>query len=167
MRDRFATLSYVNYASCSVSEGSMMTVLVCVDVEALVVGFRAVLGYGARASQLARYTPEVVELLCPAAAFPGESVHARAIRAHALIRQALDNIGGTPREALRLLLCISSSEVIRALHVRRRDAARLYERTPRAFSRGRYETDLLHALAVEILRILSAPAQEPSMSLGG
>jgi hypothetical protein len=144
-----------------------MTVVESVNVHALVEGLRVVLVYGARAAQLARYTPEVVDLLCPATAFPGESVHARAIRAHALIRQAVDNIGGTPREALRLLLCISSSEVIRALHVRRADAARLYERTPRAFSRGRYESDLLHALAVEILRILSAPVQEPSMSLGG
>jgi hypothetical protein len=140
-----------------------MTVVESVNVHALVAGLRVVLVYGARAAQLARYTPEVVELLCPAAVFPAESVHARAIRAHALIRQALDNIGGTPREALRLLLCISSSEVIRALHVRRADAARLYERTARAFSRGRYESDLLHTLAVEILRILSTPVPEPSM----
>src|SRR5262249_58842966 len=113
----------------------VMTVVESVNVHALVQGLRAALVYGARAAQLARYTPEVVELLCPAAAFPGQSVHTRAIRAHTLIRQALDNIGGTPRDALRLLLCISSSEVIRALHVRRRDAAKLYERTPRAFSR--------------------------------
>ncbi len=132
----------------------MMLVLEPVNVHALVKGLRAALVYGARAAQLARYTPEVVDLLCPVAFFPGESVHARAIRAHTLIRQALDNIGGTPCEALRLLLCVSSSEVVRALHVRRRDAARLYERTPRTFCRGRYETDLLHALAVEILRIL-------------
>jgi hypothetical protein len=140
----------------------MMTVVESVDVHALVQGLRAALVYGARAAQLARYTPEVVDLLCPASAFPGESVHARAIRAHALIRQALDNIGGTPRDALRLLLCLSSSEVVRVLHVRREDAARLYERAPRTFCRGRYESDLLHALAVEILRILSATVQEPS-----
>lgn len=142
-----------------------MTVMESVNVHALVAGLRVVLVYGARAAQLARYTPEVVDLLCPASAFPGESVHARAIRAHALIRQAIDNIGGTPREALRLLLCISSSEVIRALHVRREDAARLYERAPRTFCRGRYETDLLHTLAVEILHILSI-TQEPTRIAG-
>lgn len=142
-----------------------MTVVESVNVHALVQGLRTVLVYGARAAQLARYTPEVVELLCPAAAFPAESVHARAIRAHALIRQALDNIGGTPREALRLLLCVSSSEVIRALHVRRADAARLYERAPRTFCRGRYEGDLLHTLAVELLRILSG-TPEPARIAG-
>lgn len=141
----------------------MMLVLEPVDVHALVAGLRVVLVYGARAAQLARYNPQVVDMLRPASAFPGESVHARAIRAQALIRQAIDNIGGTPRDALKLLLCLSSSEVVRALNVRRRDAARLYERTPRTFSRGRYESDLLHALAVEILRILSATVKEPSM----
>lgn len=132
-----------------------MTVLEPVNVEALVDGLRAALVYGARASQLARYTPEVVDLLCPVTAFPSESVHTRAIRAHALIRQAIDNIGGTPRDALKLLFCVSSSEVVRALHMRRTDAASLYDRTSRTFCRGRYETDLLHALAVEVLRILT------------
>jgi hypothetical protein len=160
LRDRFVTLGYRRYVSGSVSEGPVMTVWEPVDVEALVEGLRAALVYGARASQLARYTPEVVDLLCPVAAFSGESVHTRAIRAHTLIRQAMDNIGGAPRDALKLLLCVSSSEVVRALNVRRRDAARLYDRAPRTFCRGRYETDLLYALAVEILRILSGK-QEP------
>lgn len=108
--------------------------------------------YGAKASQLWRYTREIVDMLCPAAAHPDMDGPGRALRAEALIRRAVASIGGTSADALAVLLCLSPGLVGRPPCERHRLAAGLFDRHPRTFCRGRYQRDLLYDLAVEIYR---------------
>lgn len=123
------------------------------NVDALFAGFCRALFYGARASQLLRYTPDIIDLLYPKEAYPGMNDHDRALNTERLIRRAVAFIGGLSGDALATLLCLSSGLVGRPLADRRRIAADLFHRAPRTFCRGRYEKDLLYDLAVVIYRL--------------
>jgi hypothetical protein len=124
-----------------------------VNVDALFAGLRRALFYGARAAQLLRYAPEIIDMLYPKGAYPQMNDHDRALATERLIRQAIASIGGLSGETLATMLCLSPGLAGRALADRRRIAAGLFNRQPRTFYRGRYEQDLLYELAVEIYRI--------------
>lgn len=130
-----------------------MTTVPPVDVEALFAGFCRALFYGARASQLLRYTPDLIDLLSPPAVYPWMNGYDRALNTEMLIRRAVRSIGGLSGDALATMLCLSPGLVGRPLTDRRRIAADLFHRQPRTFYRGRYEKDLLYDLAVEIYRL--------------
>lgn len=130
-----------------------MTNVPSIDVDALFAGLRRALFYGVRASQLLRYTPDLIDLLYPKGAYPQMNEHDRALHTEMLIRRAVASIGGLSGDALATMLCLSPGLVGRPLTDRRRIAADLFHRQPRTFYRGRYEKDLLYDLAVEIYRL--------------
>lgn len=124
------------------------------DVDALHRGLCRVLRQGARASRLVKYAPEVVELLCPAAEHPDMSPWDRAICAEALIRQALESIGGNIGQAMAIVLCLSAGTLGRSLTDRRRSAAGLLDMEADNFRREQHEKALLYDVAFEVYRIL-------------
>lgn len=130
-----------------------MTTVPPVNVDALFAGFYRAVFYGARASQLLRYAPEIIDLLYPKGAYPQMNDHDRALATERLIRRAVAAIGGLSGEALATMLGLSPGLAGRALADRRRIAAGLFDRQPRTFCRGRLQQDLLYELAVEIYRI--------------
>jgi hypothetical protein len=140
-----------------------MTSKIVLDVDALYEALGRAVFYGARASQLWRYTREIVDMLYPAADYPDVDDLGRALVAEALIRRAVAAIGGISADALGILLCLSPGVMGRPASARQRLAAGLFDRHPRAFRRGRYQRDLLYDLAVEIYRIHSDTANPPTV----
>lgn len=130
-----------------------MTSRIVLDVNALCEALGRAVFYGARASQLWKYSREIVDMLYPAAAYPDLDDLGRALLAEALIGRAVAAIGDISAQALGNLLGLSPGMIGRSHAERQRLAAGLFDRHPRTFRQGRYQHDLLYALAVEIYRL--------------
>ena len=122
------------------------------DIEDLHHHLRDALRHGARASRLLRYTPAIIELLCPAADHPDLNEYDRAIAAESLIRHAIDAIGGNPGHAIATVLCLPPGTLGRTLEDRRRIAAGYLDIEADTFRRYPHEKTLLFDLAIEIYR---------------
>lgn len=110
--------------------------------------------HGARAPFLVRYTPEVIDLLRPAAADNvNETMEDRSFYAENVIRRAIDAIGGEAGQALSVVLALSAGTLGRTLEDRRHIAGQRLRIAGDTFRRSRYEDDLLHVLAQEIRRL--------------
>ncbi len=127
------------------------------DPEALHRELRRALRYGARASRLVRFTPELVELLFPPNEHVETSIHDRAISTENLIRQGIEQVGGTNAEALSIILCLVPGTLRTTLEERRRQAAELLDILPDTFRRERHEGLLLWDLAMEVYGIDNRP----------
>lgn len=125
------------------------------DPEALCIELKAALRHGARASRLLRYRPELVELLLPAGEHPELSEADRAVKTEQLIRQAIDNIGGSEAEALSILLCLKAGTTGMNLETRRQHAAELLGILPDTLRRERHEGLLLWDVAVEVYGMIT------------
>jgi hypothetical protein len=122
------------------------------DVGQLYQHLRDTLRHGARASRLLRHTPEVIELLYPAAVYPHLSIHDRALKTETLIRDATHTIGGNPGEAIATILCLPPGTTGRTLEHRRRIAAHYLDVEADTFRRDWHEGALLYDLTIEIYR---------------
>jgi hypothetical protein len=121
------------------------------DVEQLHRCLKNSVRHGARAARLVEHVPEIIELLYPAATYPGVSQHNRAQKVEADIRRAVDeDIGGLAGEAVATVLCLPPGTVGRKLGDRRRIAAGYLGIDPETFRRDPHEGALLKDLAVEI-----------------
>jgi hypothetical protein len=123
------------------------------DVEALLEHLRGALRHGARASRLLRHTPEFVELLYPAEEYSALNAFDRAIKTEALIRRAVDIIGGQSGHAIAIVLCLASGTLDHNLQRRRSLAAQHLGIQAETFRCPGREGALLHDLAVEIYRL--------------
>jgi len=130
-----------------------MTEICRLNIEALYRQLRRALRYGARASRLLRHTPDVIELLFPAAPHPHLSACDRAIKAETVIRQAADAIGGSPGHAIATVLCLPPGTLGRTLEDRRRIAARHLDLEADTWRRDWHEGALLYDLTIEIYRL--------------
>lgn len=122
------------------------------DPEALHRQLRRALRHGARASRLARFTPELVELLFPADDRPDLSIVERALLAERLIRDAVEDLGGDYGRALSIVLALAPGTLGLRLEQRRQMAAELLGVLPDTFRRKRHEGLMVWDLAVEIVR---------------
>ena len=122
------------------------------DIEALHHHLRYALRHGARASRLLRYTPAIIELLCPAADHPDADQYERALRAETDIRRGIDAIGGHAGRAIATVLCLPPGTLGRTLEDRRRIAAGYLDIEADTFRRHPHEKTLLFDLAIEIYR---------------
>jgi hypothetical protein len=111
---------------------------------------------GVRASRLLRYTPDIIEFLCPAASDPQLSVHDRAIKIETLMRDAIHAIGGNAGDALATILCLPPGTLGLTLEHRRRIAADYLNIEADTFRRDWHEKALLFDLTIEIYRRLNA-----------
>lgn len=125
----------------------------CLNIEELYPQLRRALRHGARASRLLRYTPDVIELLYPAAAYPDLNACDRALQVEAVIREAAEAIGGNPGHAIAIVLCLPPGTVGRTLEDRRRVAARHLDLEADTWRRDWHEGALLYDLAIEIYRL--------------
>lgn len=125
------------------------------DPEALCVELRQTLRYGARASRLLRYRPELVELLLPAAEHPDLTEADRAVKTEQLIRQAIEHIGGPEAEALSILFCLKPGTTGMNLETRRQHAAELLGILPDTLRRERHEGLMVWDVAVEVYQVSS------------
>lgn len=126
------------------------------DVEALYTALRQALRHGARSSRLVRFSPELVELLIPAAAHPDATIYERAIRAEQMIREGLERIGGPEAEALAILLCLKPGTTGMTLETRRQHAGELLGIQAGTMRRERHEGLLVWDLAMEVYGIVTS-----------
>jgi hypothetical protein len=122
------------------------------NIERLYTQLRCTLRYGARASRLLRYTPDMIELLYPATAYPHLSACDRALKVEAVIREAANAIGGNPGHAIAVALSLVPGTFGCTLEHRRRIAGRQLDLAADTFRRV-HEEILLFDLAVEIYRL--------------
>lgn len=125
------------------------------DPEALYTELRRALRHGARASRLVRYSPELVEMLCPADQRPDLTVFDRARRTEELLRRAISAIGGSYGEAAAILLCLAPGTLGLTLEQRRQRAGQLLGKLPDTFRRARHEGLLLWDLVGEVWSIVA------------
>lgn len=126
------------------------------DPEALYKQLRHALRHGARASRLVRFTPELVELVFPAEQHPELNIYDRALRIEHLVRQAVEEIGGSPGEAMAVVLCLTPGTLGTTLEARRQRAAELLGILPDTFRRERHEGALLWDVVVEVYALAIA-----------
>jgi hypothetical protein len=124
--------------------------------EALHQEFKRALRKGGRASRLVRYSPALVELLCPEATTPDLGLHDRAISAEQIIRDAIERIGGNSGEALSTILCLKPGTLGLTLDARRRIAAELLGVQGDTFRRERHEGLLIWDLEMEVYGVVRA-----------
>lgn len=122
-------------------------------VEELHHHLRGALRHGARASRLLRHTPQVVELLYPTQEHSGLNASDRAIKTEALIRRAVDAVGGQSGHAIAIILCLAVGTLDHKLAHRRSLAAQHLGIQAETFRCPWREGALLHDLAVEIYRL--------------
>jgi hypothetical protein len=118
---------------------------------------QAIHRHGVSVSLLYIHSRELVDLLVPPNGDSGtKSIQLRAIKAEALIYQAIDAIreyDGPSAEAIRIIIGLRHDSKNRpTLHNRRIDAADMLGIGPDHFRKA-YEQDLLLMLAFEILKI--------------
>jgi hypothetical protein len=123
------------------------------DIEMLHVAFKEARRLGVRVWRLVHYTPHVVELLFPAARYPGISLHDRAIAVEQLTRDAVASIGGEVGHALAITLCLLPGTLGCTLDERRRLAATHLGILQDTWERGWREERLFHDLVMEIYRL--------------
>lgn len=109
--------------------------------------------YGATAAQLLLYARDLVDMLYPTHNHPGVKELARAYMTEHALRRATKAFGGISTEALEILLGLATGMIGRPHPERQRLAAELFDRHPRTFRQGRYQHDLLYALAAELCRL--------------
>lgn len=124
------------------------------DPEVLYRELRRALRHGARAARLVRFTPELVELLFPAALNPGHELVERAVWTERRLREAIEQIGGAQAAALAVVLGLAPGTVGLKLERRRETAGKLLGVLPDTFRRDQHEGLLLWDLAVEIYALL-------------
>lgn len=115
--------------------------------------FKEARRWGVRVWRLVHYAPQVVELLFPAAHYPGLSVHDRAIAVEKLTRAAVDCIGGDAGHVLAITLCLAPGTLGCTLDERRRLAAEYLGILQDTWERGWREDRLFHDLVMEIYRL--------------
>lgn len=123
------------------------------DIEILHEGFKEARRLGVRVWRLVHHTPHVIELLFPAAQYPGLSVYDRAIAVEKLTRDAVDSIGGDVGHALAITLCLLPGTLGQTLDERRRLAAAHLGILQDTWERGWREDRLFHDLVMEIYRL--------------
>jgi hypothetical protein len=123
------------------------------DIERLHEVFKEARRLGVRVWRLVHYAPHVVELLFPAAQYPGISLHDRAIAVEKLTRTAIDCIGGDAGHALAITLCLLPGTLGCTLDERRRLAAAHLGVLQDTWERGWREERLFHDLVMEIYRL--------------
>ena len=128
------------------------------EPEALLAHLRRVAHHGARASRLARFAADFVDLVVPIA--PSERPDARliqrAILAEGLIRQAAHRLGGDHERALSVILGLEPGTVGMNLERRRQIAAAIVGVLPDTFRRDRHEGLMLWDLACELYQVAEA-----------
>ncbi|WP_344837158.1 hypothetical protein [Actinocorallia longicatena] len=107
---------------------------------------RKVMTHGARASVLATYAPELVDLLVPGA---DTALHGRAYDAEQAIRSGISAMPSERAEALRILFELSSPTHT-SLESRRRSAARRLGLHPTTFRKPHHEGILVLDLAISV-----------------
>jgi hypothetical protein len=122
---------------------------------------------GARASRLVLYFRDLVELLVPEPSASSEvgiadhgstaersdapvGIHDQAIAAEAIIREAIERIGGSSGEALRTIFCLKPGTLGLTLEQRRQMAGELLGMRGETFRRDRHEGLLIWDLAMEV-----------------
>jgi len=123
------------------------------DIKTLHEAFKEARRLGVRVWRLVHHTPRVIELLFPAAHYPGLSVHDRAIAVEKLTRDAVDSIGGDAGHALAITLCLLPGTLGHTLDERRRLAAAHLGISQDTWERGWREDRLFHDLVMEIYRL--------------
>lgn len=127
------------------------------DPEVLHKELRRALRHGARASRLAKFTPELIELLVPAHLHPATSLPERAIYTENLIHEALKRIGGVHSDVLAILLCLAPGTLGTTLEARRQRATALLGILPDTLCREHHEGLMLWDLAWELQRLAERP----------
>ena len=104
--------------------------------------------HGAGAAELARYRPDLVDLLTPP---DGTSPKTRALLAERLIRAAIDRLDPPADQAMRTLFGLTADARRKSVAYRRDEAARLMSLTPGAFRRPHREGSMILDIAYEIV----------------
>jgi hypothetical protein len=120
-------------------------------IEAIRADLGRAMRHGGRAAHLVRYTPGLVELLCPAEQID-RPPHERALVAEEMIRSGIGALGGGA-EVLSTVLGLSPGTLGLTLEERRQRAAAELGILPATFRRDRHEGLLLWDLATEIYRL--------------
>jgi hypothetical protein len=106
---------------------------------------------GGRPAELITYTPEFVDLLCPAEdGMPRQAVHDRAIHAHRMLTAAVATLDQPHSEAMGIMMCLWPGTLALTLDQRRERAARLFGVQPGTFRRPTHEGHLLLNLSLEL-----------------
>ncbi len=110
-----------------------------------------VLRHGARPADLIAYTPEFVNLICPAEpGMPRQALDDRALATHRILTAAVAALDPPDHEAIGLMLCLWPRTRRLTLDQRRAQAADLYGIQPDTFRRPTHEGHLLLNLAIEL-----------------
>src|SRR5262245_61023855 len=121
------------------------------DMEQLRQALTAARRRGARAARLVKHAPSVIELLYPAARYPGLTVHDRAAASENLIQAAVDSLGKDGAQPLSILLCFAPGTLHLNLKRRREMVAHQAGVLPATWQRsGRREPQLFDDLAAVI-----------------
>jgi len=107
--------------------------------------------HGARAAQLARWTPELVNALASNSDHPDSDIYDRGVLAERCIRWAIRELGGSHGASLLLLLGLAPG-ASGPLEHRRRLAADVLHIQPGTFVRPHREGQLLWDLALELYK---------------
>ena len=94
-------------------------------------------------------------MLLPEADYPELTIYDRAIQAEALLRQAVESLGGAWGEAAEILLGLRAGTVGLKLEERRRIAGALFDVDGDTFRREPWEGQLLWDVAMEIYKATS------------
>jgi hypothetical protein len=128
------------------------------DVDHLHQALKAVRRRGARAARLVKHAPSVIELLYPAARYPGLTIHDRAAASENLIDAAVDSLREDGGHPLSILLCLAPGTLHLNLRRRREMVAKQEGVLPGTWERGWREPQLFDDLAAVIYRLHQANA---------
>ena len=123
------------------------------DLEALLTQLKRARLHGARASRLLRYTPALVDLVCPSADDPTLTAADRALKTEQILREAIASLGEPLSDAVEVLLALAPGTLGLKLGQRQERAAELLDLKARAFRLETHEGQLLWDVAVEAYRL--------------